>query len=124
MNFEAKRDAALRLLAATGMRRNSYLPPIVRLLWLLQIKVPPPHFVSFAANFVVAGIAFSAGWGLLMWIAVWSHQPVQPHAAFGAAAAAGIVFGLCIAAYYRYGARKHRIPLWDEFEPAPSDQPA
>lgn len=38
--------------------------------------------------------------------------------AFGTAVFAGLIFGFCMASYYRYGAEKHRIPLWKDFQPA------
>jgi hypothetical protein len=116
MRFEQKLTAALGLLASTGIWRSNYAPPLHRLLWRIGARVPPPHFLSFTANFVSAGVWFGVVWGLLMWFIVWSHQGRSPNAAFVAALFAGLFFGLCMAAYYRYGARKHGIPLWRDFQ--------
>jgi hypothetical protein len=116
MRFEEKLSAALGLLASTGMWHSNYAPPVYRLLWRLGAKTPPPHFRSFSANFVSAGVRFGVVWGLLMWVTVWSHR--SPYAVLAAALFAGVFFGLGMAAYYRYGARKHRIPLWRDFHPA------
>lgn len=80
-------------------------------------KVPPPHFTSFAGNFADYGLWFAVVWGLLMWFAIWSRQHVSPHVAVGTAIFAGVLFGLGMAAYYRYGDRKHGIPLWKDFRP-------
>jgi uncharacterized membrane-anchored protein YitT (DUF2179 family) len=116
MRFEEKLAAALGLLASTGILRSSYAPPFYRLLWKLGAKAPPPHFQSFTANFVRAGILF----GVLMSFILWSqsHQGTSPYAIFAVALFAGVFSGLGMAAYYRYGARKHRIPLWRDFHPA------
>lgn len=116
MRFEEKLAAARGLLASTGVWRGNYAPPLYLLLWKLGAKIPPPHFRSFAANLVWAGLWFGALWGLSMWFTVWSHQ--SPYVVLAAALFAGVFFGLYMAAYYRYGARKRRIPLWRDFHPA------
>jgi Family of unknown function (DUF6404) len=112
MRFEEKLTAALGLLASTGMWRSNYAPPYHRLLWKLGAKTPPPHFRSFTANFVSAGVLF----GIVMWFAWWPSMSVGR--AFIGSIFAGVLFGLCEAARYRYGARKYRIPLWRDFNPA------
>ena len=115
MSFEQKLTAALGLLASTGIWRSNYAPPLYRLLWKLGAKTPPPHFLSFTANVVLAGVGFGVFWGLAMWLTVWSHHGLSRLAA--AALFAGLLFGLWMAAYYRYGARKYNIPLWRDFHP-------
>ena len=40
MSARTKREAALKLLASTGMWRSSYVPPLLRLLWRLGLDVP------------------------------------------------------------------------------------
>jgi hypothetical protein len=118
MRFDEKLTAALRLLASTGILRGNYAPPLHRLLWKLGAKIPPPHFLSFTANFVWSGIWFGVVWGLLMWF-TWSRtHGISVERALTVSIFAGLFFGLSMAAYYRYGARKHRIPLWKEFHPA------
>lgn len=114
MRFEQKLTAALGLLASTGMWRSNYAPPLHCLLWKVGAKTPPPHFRSFTANFVSAGLWSGVVWGLLMWFIVWPHK--SPAAAFVAALFMGVFSGLCMAAYYRYGARKYGIPLWKDFK--------
>jgi hypothetical protein len=116
MRFQEKLKAALGLLASTGIWRSQYAPPLYRLLWKLGAKIPPPHFLSFTANFVRAGILF----GVLMWFILWSqsHQGRSAYAGFAVALLGGLFFGLSMAAYYHYSARKHGIPLWRDFQPA------
>src|SRR2546423_703694 len=117
MRFEQKLAAALALLASTGIWRSNYAPPLVRFLWRLGVRVPPPHFVGFSAHFVFTGSFFGITWGLLMWFALWSRSGMSPGIAVGMAMLAGLFFGLCMAGYYRHGARKHGIPLWRDFRP-------
>jgi len=114
MSFEEKREAALARLAATGMWRSNYAPPLYRLLWRLGIKVPPPHFASFSWNFAFSGIGVGLVWGLLMWLMTWSHQGMSIQKAIILSAIAGLFFGLAMAAFYRHGARKHALPKWHD----------
>lgn len=114
MRFEQKLTAALGLLKSTGIWRSNYAPPLHRLFWKLGARVPPPHFLSFTANFVSAGVWFGVFWGLAMWLTGSSHHGLSRLAA--AALFAGLFFGLGMAAYYRYGARKHGIPMWRDFQ--------
>jgi hypothetical protein len=115
MRFEQKLSAALALLASTGILSGTYAPPLHRLCWKLGARLPPPHFLSFTANFVLAGVGFGVFWGLAMWLTGSSHHGLSRLAAV--ALFAGLLFGLSMAAHYRYGARKHNIPLWRDFHP-------
>ena len=121
MSFEEKLAAAFTLLESTGIRRGNYAPPLYRSLWRFGVKLPPPHFNNFGTNFVVMGTFFSIGLGLFMWLLTWMTPPMPPDVTsgvcgvFGTALLAGVLFGLGMAGYYRYGARKHQIPLWRDF---------
>jgi len=124
MRFEQKLAAALTLLEATGIWRNSYAPPLWRFLWRVGVRVPPPHFVGSTANFLFTGSFFGIAWGLFMWFTFWSRLGTSPAFGVGLAIFTGSLFGLCMAGYYSYGARKHRIPLWRDFRPTDDDVPA
>ena len=117
MGFEKKRAAALELLAAKGLWHRTYAPTLVKLLWRMGLKAPPPHFASFLGNFAVAGGVFAVGWGLLMWFAAWSRSGMAPLSAVAVSALAGMAVGLSLATYYRYSARKNAIPRWSDFQP-------
>jgi hypothetical protein len=104
------------LLESTGIWRGNYAPPLYRSLWKVGLRVPPPHFVGFTANFLFAGSCFGIMWGLLGWFALWSRQGMSHGFATGTAIFGGLFFGLCMAGYYRHGARKHQIPLWRDFD--------
>jgi hypothetical protein len=115
MNIASKRTAALELLARTGMRRSSYEPPLLRLLWRVGMDSPPPHFASFGQNLVIAGIYFGVAWGL-GWAILAKVILDIPGTVVWAACAAGLLFGLSMATYYAYGARKYHIPRWATFD--------
>lgn len=108
-----QRNAALKHLAATGIWRSNYEPPLLRLLWSLNVNVPPPHFAPFWANAIVTGVVFAAGWTTLMWFAIWSRQSMPFTAGAMIGAGAGLLFGVTMAAYYEYGKRKHHLPSWN-----------
>jgi len=114
-----KRTAALAHLAATGIWRSNYEPPLLRLLWSLSLDVPPPHFAPFWANAIVTGGIFGAGCTAIMWFAVWSHQSMPFAAGATIGAGAGALFGVTMAAYYEYGKRKHRLPAWNTLATSP-----
>jgi Family of unknown function (DUF6404) len=57
--------------------------------------------------------------GAIMRLLVWSRQGGSGVVAAITAAAAGVLFGLAMAAYYRYGARKHELPLWSGLKAEP-----
>jgi hypothetical protein len=88
-----------------------------RLLWKLGAKTPPPHFLGFTANFVSAGVWFGVAWGFADVVYCLVTPGYVALRRVCCSTFAGVFFGLCMAAYYRYGARKHRIPLWREFHP-------
>ena len=68
MTSNPRREAALELLAATGLNPWNYEPPLVRVLWRIGFDAPPPHFASFTCAAVVSGVSFAVVWGLLMWL--------------------------------------------------------
>lgn len=116
MNANTKRDAALKLLASTGMWRSNYAPPLLHLLWRLGFDVPPPHFCAFSRNALFAGTFFGIGWGLLT-LPFWLILDRRLGVAVASAAAAGAMFGLAMAANYAFGKRKHNLPDWKAFHP-------
>ena len=116
MSFESRRAKALELLKATAMWPSNYEPPILRALWKLGFKIPPPHFVPFWKTTLFASLWFGGVWGIVMWLTVWSSQGVALSAALCIAAAAGLFFGLSMSLYYAYGRRKHRLPEWSSLD--------
>ncbi|GAB4088786.1 DUF6404 family protein [Hydrogenophaga soli] len=111
--FESKRAEALRLLMATGIRESNYRPPILRLMWRLGFRVPPPNFMSFARVAGAAGVFVGVGWGAAMWLLQWRAMNVPLSVAFWGSTLVGVFFGLCMATYYAHGRMKHHLPPWN-----------
>ncbi|MBR7778472.1 DUF6404 family protein [Undibacterium rugosum] len=114
MTSSTRREAALRLLETTGMRKSSYAPPGVLILWRLGIDCPPPHFARFWSLFALSGVYFGIFWGLFMWLfSTASKTPLLESLPLAACFAGGL-FGLGMAFYYAYGRKKYQLPLWNE----------
>ena len=116
-----RREAALKLLAATGLNRWNYEPPIVRVLWRMGIDAPPPHFASFAYGALVSGASFAAIWALFLWLITWHSQGTSLALSIGMAAFGGLLFGVAMAGYYSVTRRKYRLPEWSTLLPAGRD---
>jgi hypothetical protein len=113
MDFHARRQYALRLLAQTGIDSSSYAPPLMQLLWRCGLKVRPPHFMGYGAAALLSGTWFGAGWGAVMWVAYWSSQGTDARMALIGAIGAGLCFGLFMASYYARQRKKHDLPSWE-----------
>jgi hypothetical protein len=114
MTYPHRLETALAHLAGTGIMKSNYAPPLFRILWRMGIFVRPPHFASFSSNFLLAGAWFGVVWGAIMWFFVWPGAGKPPVFAAITALVAGALFGLSMALYYRYGARKHQLPGWSQ----------
>ena len=112
-DFLARRDIALRLMSAKGLRHTSYAPMIHRILWYCSVPIRPPHFASFLGNFLLMGGCF--GWFFFLCLLIWSRHDL-PASATLLSVAAGVLFGVATAGYFAYGARKHELPNWSELE--------
>jgi hypothetical protein len=62
---------------------------------------------------------FGVAWGLIMWIVQWRTFDLPPEISVTigvvAATVAGLLFGLGMAAYYRWRAGRLGLPSWDEY---------
>lgn len=113
--FDTRLQKALALFEARGMRRSTYAPPLFQLLWKLGARVPPPLMAGFGANVLLMGGFFGIFWGALMWVLMWGRQGMPAGAAWLLAGLAGLLFGLMMAAYLRYTAKRQQIPRWRDF---------
>lgn len=114
MTYPHRLETALARLAATGIMKSNYAPPLFRILWKMGVYLRPPHFANFISNFLLTGTWFGFAWGMFMWLFVWSGAGKSSFAAAATALVGGVLFGLCMAAYYRYGARKYKLPEWSQ----------
>ena len=119
MTQREKLKLARHHLSELGLPRNTWQPPLWRLLWRLGVDTPPPLFWGFGSLTVLFGSFFGAGWGALMWVFAWSDGAVSVAAAIIGACVAGLLFGLCMATYFRHFARKHDLPSWTVYTPPP-----
>jgi hypothetical protein len=113
MDFQERREQALRLLEQAGIGRSTYAPPVMRLLWRFGVQVRPPHFMGFGAAALLCGAWFAVAWGAIMWIGFWSRHHIAPQQMLASACMAGLFFGLCMAGVYAYQRKKHSLPSWD-----------
>ena len=119
MNHQEKVDHLLNDLTQRGIGKYTAAPPLYRLLWRLGIEVPPPHFASFSSLALFMGIFFAVFWGLFMWLFVWREDNVPIAVGIVSSVIAGVLFGLAMAAYYRWRAQKLALPRWEDYPVKP-----
>lgn len=71
MDFKARKQKALAIMASRKMWKSNYAPPLIRLMWRLGINIPPLPFAPFWQVFCVMTSSFSVGYGLWMYWMVW-----------------------------------------------------
>jgi len=113
MTHREKVDYFIDDMAKRGVSEFTAAPPAWRTAWGLGLQVPPPHFLGFTTMALASGLPFGTLWGIAMWYLVWRFQGWA--FATTAGIAVGILFGVCLAAYYRYSAAKHNLPSWREY---------
>jgi hypothetical protein len=102
-------------LSHRGIGAWTFAPPLYRLLWKLGSEIPPPHFSRFSFLLLFQGGFFGLFMGMLVGLVFWPWLSLPLWALLLVIVFAGVFFGLCIASYYRWQARSHGLPLWDEY---------
>ncbi|GGA87174.1 hypothetical protein GCM10011521_27000 [Arenimonas soli] len=115
MNHSEKVEAMQRHLVPLGFSPYTLAPPAWRMMWQAGLQTPPPIFMGFLPLAFGTGLFFAIGWGLLMWVFMWWREGMTVAASAGVALLAGLFFGLAMASYYRYYAKKHRLPDWPNY---------
>ncbi len=112
--FRRRLDAAHALLERKGLvgRKRGYF--LTRQLWSVGITVLPPHFASFHANVLAQGSLFAICWGTGMWFFSWRDEDLTLLTWLLRSGITGALFGLVMATYYRWQARKHKLPTWND----------
>lgn len=103
-----------------GIGRWTFAPPLYRALWKLGVEIPPPHFSTFSFLFSFQGGIFGV-WCVLLMSLVPHLLPLERlsfPSVLLASLAAGCFFGFCMACYYRAQAKRHRLPLWRNYQNA------
>ena len=98
-----------------GVGKRTSAPPVFRLLWKMGWQVTPPLFQPFGSLFVGFGSSFAIGWGTLMWFGLWRRQGIPVTVVAGGSLAAGILFGLAMAGFMRWKAKKLGLPSWTDY---------
>ncbi|WP_376692948.1 DUF6404 family protein [Wenzhouxiangella sp. EGI_FJ10409] len=112
MSFEKRKEAAMKELKEPGIWKSNSMPPALIILWKLGVKAKPPHYNCFLRNALSTGLWFAAAWGVLMWLVQWRSMGLSVFGATVSALAAGVFFGVAMAAYYKSSARKHQLSNW------------
>jgi hypothetical protein len=115
MDHRQKVDHLLDDLSRRGIGRYTTAPPIYRMLWAAGLEVPPPHFSGFWTLTLFMGVVFGVLWGVLMWLIHWRQEGMPVAAGVVTSLLAGLGFGLIMAAYYRWRARKLALPRWEDY---------
>jgi len=117
-NFEVRKQAALQILANTGMQRNTYAPGFHRLLWRLGVKIRPPHFMNPVSRFAF----FMFAYGIAMFVALslfakikYSSRltPVLEAKLLLLCLSGGLLFSAALSLFITYGRWKFKLPSWN-----------
>lgn len=108
-----------RHMAELGVSKSTAAPPAWRVLWRMGIEAPPPLFMSFLPVALGLGTLFAVFWGLPMWAFFWAFMDLPTSAVIIGSLTAGLFFGVSMAAYFRYLANKHGLPLWVHYAGGP-----
>ena len=117
MTHQEKVDHLIAELGKEGMSPYTVAPPLFRLLWALGLRVPPPLFLGFLTVALFAGFFFGLFWGAFMWLIQWRWWKAPVELAAFASVLAGLLFGVSMAAYYRWKARQLKLPRWEDYPP-------
>jgi hypothetical protein len=120
LTHRQKVDRLITDLHKQGVSPYTVAPPLFRLLWALGLEVPPPFFLGFLTLTLLMGTSFGILWGALIWgplmwllpSRAW-HSPAAIPVMTTAGAA--LLFGLSMAAYYRWKAARLRLPPWESY---------
>jgi uncharacterized protein DUF6404 len=115
MTHRQKVDRLIADLGKRGVGAFTVAPPLFRLLWSLGLEVPPPLFLGFVTLTLLMGGFFGVVWGVFMWLLQWQSGRVPVETAVLNAVGAGLLFGLSMAAYYRWKAVRLGLPSWESY---------
>lgn len=110
--YARKYSAAMAQLSETTIWPSNYRPPLLRAMRIMKLPVRPPHYAPFWSVCLSYSLWFGPVWGIMMWFAAWRSENFTPLDALGAAAFAGALFGISMAAYYSYGRRRWKLSRW------------
>lgn len=117
MTHQQKVCYLLEEMAQRGVSPHRVAPPLYRLLWLLGLEVPPPHFLCFQYKALLSGgivaVAIFLGLFLFGWEGQMLTRPIADSCLI--ALCLGTVIGSSFAAYYQWAARRLQLPAWNRY---------
>lgn len=106
-------------MASRGVSGMNAFPPLWHLLWAGGLTVPPPPFLGFIPMALLAGGVFGPLFALCVWLMRFrGFEHLSGQQTVWLALGTGVAFGLAMATYYRYLARKHGLGSWAAFSPS------
>lgn len=114
MTFKEKKAFAIQELEQAGIWKSNYYPPYLRILHALGINSRFPHYNSFISNLLSMSTFFALVWGTAMYAFVWSERSVNISVMLISSLTFGLLTGVFMAFYYKYGNKKHKLSRWDE----------
>jgi uncharacterized membrane-anchored protein YitT (DUF2179 family) len=115
MTHREKVARLVQELTQKGVNQYSTAPPLFRFLWATGLEIPPPFFIRFVPLMLFMAVSFGIFAGLFMWLLTrWTFN-IPTESLIVVAAAGGLLFGLFMAAYSRWKARRLGLPTWSEY---------
>ena len=108
-------EAMQKQLEGLGIKLSTSNPPFLKTARKLGFNLTPPVFMPFWQAATILGVYFAVAWGIAMWLIMWSWQNAPLWLVLSMPILAGVLFGVFMAAYYRYIRRKHNLPAWPEY---------
>ena len=110
--FTAKRDAALTVIQAKGIK-GAATSPIFKLLWKLGIEARPPHYQSFITTATIFAVSWFIGMSLLVLLHLLPTNGKSATLIFSVLAFASAFFGLSLAYLVTRKRTRYKLPKWE-----------
>jgi len=111
--FERRKARALALMAAKKIWPSNSAPPLHRLLWKMNIHLPPPSFTPFWLNLVVFASMYTLMMPLLLLLPSLPGMSDDNYSLIPNLIA-GLFFGTTMALFHAYRKKVHNLPVWEE----------
>lgn len=111
MSFEERLEKAHAELQAHKVWLSNYKPPAFSLLRLVGVKVPPPYYIGFHLNAIIAFWYFAIIIFLVMYFGLLGSND-SLSSAMDKAAVWGVIYGLGMAIFYAVRRKKLKLSDW------------
>ena len=115
MSYRDKMEYVIDELGRHDISAMTVAPPAVRLLWLLNVKAPPPLYMTLQQCMVYLGLPFGIMMAMTMGVVAFFLLPATPaFAIIGLCLLSGPYFGYRMHSSYRKTKSAQNLPSWDE----------